>query len=257
MAGATGRVQTRRDLSAAALALFADRGYEATTVDQIAVAAGVARRTFFRYFPTKEDAVFPDHDSTVTRVQSVLDAASPTGDPIDVVCEGVREVLRMYATDPTVAVARYRLLREVPALREREIAVVSRYQRLFTKFLLSNWAAESSLPDAALYAEVSAAAVVAAHNHVLRQWLRADARGDVFDQLDRALDSVRHRFTEIVVRRRKRVLVTVTEVGTDNEEIISAVRDALRLPVIRPPIQAMVGRAGRSGCPEPSSFSSA
>lgn len=215
------------------MALFADRGYEATTVDQIAVAAGVARRTFFRYFPTKEDAVFPDHDSTVTRVQSVLDAAVPSDDPIDVVCQGIREVLRMYASDPTVAVARYRLLREVPALREREIAVVSRYQRLFTKFLLANWAAASPLPDAALYAEVSAAAVVAAHNHVLRQWLRSDARGDVFEQLDQALDSVRHRFTETVVPQRKRVLVTVTDVGTDSEEIVAAVRDALRLLVIR------------------------
>jgi AcrR family transcriptional regulator len=54
------KAQTRERLQEQALRLFVERGYEATTVEQIAAAAGVSHMTFFRYFPTKEDAVLSD-----------------------------------------------------------------------------------------------------------------------------------------------------------------------------------------------------
>ena len=54
------KAQTRQRLQEQALRLFTERGYEATTVEQIAAAAGVSHMTFFRYFPTKEDAVLSD-----------------------------------------------------------------------------------------------------------------------------------------------------------------------------------------------------
>src|SRR5262245_41171330 len=50
--------RTRRTLQAEAVRLFAQKGFEATTIDEIAAAAEVAPRTFFRYFPTKEEVVF-------------------------------------------------------------------------------------------------------------------------------------------------------------------------------------------------------
>ncbi len=53
----------------------ATKGYEATTVDEIAARAGVARRTFFRHFRSKEEAIFPDHDDTLIRAEAVLNAA--------------------------------------------------------------------------------------------------------------------------------------------------------------------------------------
>lgn len=65
------RLKMRRELSAAAMELFATKGYEATTVDEIAAAAGVARRTFFRHFRSKEEAIFPDHDDTLVRAEAV------------------------------------------------------------------------------------------------------------------------------------------------------------------------------------------
>ncbi|GFJ86453.1 TetR family transcriptional regulator [Phytohabitans rumicis] len=77
----TGKPRVREDLTAAAIALFLKRGYDETTVDEIAEAAGVARRTFFRYFRTKEDAVFPDHDDCLARVEAVLNVAAPARRP--------------------------------------------------------------------------------------------------------------------------------------------------------------------------------
>ncbi len=196
------RQQMRQDLATAAMELFASQGYEETTVDQIAAAAGVARRTFFRYFRSKEEAIFPDHDDTLVRVADLLASAEPEEHPLDVVCRGIKEVLRMYASTPGVSVARYQLIRQVPALREREIAVVARYERLFTRYLLGRFDTAGEIPsgwqrggeDDSMLAEVSAAAVVAAHNHVLRRWLRAGGRGDVEAQLDHSFEVIRRTF---------------------------------------------------------------
>ncbi|MGK4580480.1 TetR family transcriptional regulator [Kitasatospora sp. HPMI-4] len=265
------RQQMRQDLAKAAMELFASQGYEETTVDQIAAEAGVARRTFFRYFRSKEEAIFPDHDDTLVRVADLLASAGPEEHPLDVVCRGIKEVLRMYASTPGVSVARYQLIRQVPALREREIAVVSRYERLFTRYLLGRFDAAigtategarderraerdlaatgtategarderraerdlaatgtategagneegaerdraAAIPpgwqrggdDDSMLAEVSAAAVVAAHNHVLRRWLRAGGHGDVEAQLDHSFEVIRGTFWATAPHRTRR-----------------------------------------------------
>ncbi len=72
---AEGRAEVRRELVAAAVHLFTVRGYDETTVDDIAGAAGVGRRTFFRYFTGKEHAVSPDHEAGLARVAAVFDDA--------------------------------------------------------------------------------------------------------------------------------------------------------------------------------------
>ncbi|MFF9909883.1 TetR family transcriptional regulator [Streptomyces sp. NPDC013457] len=190
------RLKMRRELAAAAMELFATKGYEATTVDEIAAAAGVARRTFFRHFRSKEEAIFPDHDDTLVRAEAVLNAAPSHEHPLDTVCRGIKEVMKMYAGSPAVSVERYRLTREVPTLREREIASVARYERLFTRYLLGHFDERDHHDgnDDPLLAEVAASAVVTAHNHVLRRWLRAGGQGDVEAQLDHAFAIVRETF---------------------------------------------------------------
>jgi AcrR family transcriptional regulator len=230
----------RQELAAAAMELFASQGYEETTVDQIAAAAGVARRTFFRYFRSKEEAIFPDHDDTLVRVADLLASADPSEHPLDVVCRGIKEVLRMYAATPSVSVARYRLIRQVPTLREREIAVVARYERLFTRYLLGRF--DTDQGDDAMLAEVSAAAVVAAHNHVLRRWLRAGGRGEVEAQLDHAFEAIRRTFWgDLSTRRGDRpalqlapsasnggdYVITVARADAPLDEVMAGIRAAL------------------------------
>lgn len=182
-----GQSRIRHDLTAAAVELFLAKGYEETTVDEVAEAAGVARRTFFRYFRTKEDVVFPDHDECLKRIERLLADVDPAQPPMSVIHAATHLVLAMYADDPAASVQRYRLIRQVAVLRDREITATSRYQRVFTGYLhrRSGDRQESRLSD-----EVAAAAVVAAHNHVLRQWLREGGKGDVRAELDRALASV-------------------------------------------------------------------
>src|SRR5438105_4966457 len=125
----------RDALVAAAFQLFLERGYEQTTVDDIVALAGVGRRSFFRYFPSKEDVVFPDHERCLADMTAFLAESDPGCDPLERVCEAVRLVLRMYTENPTFSVQRYRLTKQVPGLRAYELFVVWRYHRSFADYL--------------------------------------------------------------------------------------------------------------------------
>ncbi|MFE7243019.1 TetR family transcriptional regulator [Streptomyces sp. NPDC057580] len=178
----------REALAEAAFQLFLQRGFEQTTVDDIVARAGVGRRSFFRYFPSKEDAVFPDHERCLANMTAFLEA-SDGPDSVGVVCDAARLVMRMYAAKPEFSVQRYQLTRQVPGLHTYELSVVRRYERTLAGYLRGRW---SATPDGALRAEVLAAAVVAAHNHALRSWLRSGGGGDAGEAVDRALAMVRN-----------------------------------------------------------------
>ncbi|MFF0635716.1 TetR family transcriptional regulator [Nocardia sp. NPDC004151] len=151
-----------------ALRLFAEKGYEATTVDEIAEAAGISRRTFFRQFRSKEDVVFADHESQLTQARAFLEAAR--GDAWDAVCEAVVEVFERFTQWRDLAARRYRVVRQVPTLREREIVTVFRYERLFTDYL------RRKLPGISDLALVQfTAAVTATHNYLLRRMVRGES----------------------------------------------------------------------------------
>ncbi|MFI0821080.1 TetR family transcriptional regulator [Streptomyces sp. NPDC021098] len=177
----------REVLIEAAFQLFMEHGFEQTTVDDIVARAGVGRRSFFRYFPSKEDVVFPEHERCLTEMSAFL-ATSTDGEPLDVVCDAARLVMRMYAANPEFSVQRYRLTREVPSLRGYELSVVHRYERTLAHYLRQRYAGDR---NGALRAEVQAAAVVAAHNNGLRTWLRDGGHGDAAKTVDQALTFVR------------------------------------------------------------------
>ncbi|MGW3424422.1 TetR family transcriptional regulator [Streptomyces phaeochromogenes] len=185
----------RDSLVAAAFQLFLERGYEQTTVDEIVALAGVGRRSFFRYFPSKEDVVFPDHERCLAEMNDFLGDGSGGGgdedDPVARVCDAARVVLRMYAENPTFSVQRYRLTKKVPGLRTYELSVVWRYERALAEYLRGRFAGRR---DGTLRADVIAAAVVAAHNNGLRSWLRSAGQSDASAEVDHALAHVQRVF---------------------------------------------------------------
>ncbi|WSM10558.1 TetR/AcrR family transcriptional regulator [Streptomyces sp. NBC_01716] len=177
----------REDLVSAAFDLFTEFGYDATTIDDIVRRAGVGRRSFFRYFPTKEAVVFPDHERALAGMVDYLNQGSADPDPIARACGAARLVLRMYAANPDFSVRRYALTRSVPALKNHEISVVWQYERALASYLERRFA---TLPDGGARACTAAAAVVAAHNYGLRAWLRSGGTGDATVVVDSALDLV-------------------------------------------------------------------
>lgn len=177
---------SRNTVVAAALDLFAEQGFEATSVEQIAQAAGVSRSTFFRQFGGKDDVVFTDHDELLAQLRELL--AGRHDNPWAAVCEASVHVFRHFASDPDLARRRYAVVRQVPALREREIVTVFQYERLFDEYL------RAALPGIDPIESVAfSAAVTAVHNHVLRRLLR-DVEGVPASVLSRAYDDLMHRF---------------------------------------------------------------
>jgi AcrR family transcriptional regulator len=175
---------TRERLIEAAFTLFDERGYAETTVDDVAELAGVGRTTFFRAFGSKEDVIFPDHDVVLGAVRDRLATATTATAPV-AVPEAARLVLLHYLAEGRRSRIRYALTRSVPALRAREIASLQQYQQTFRSFL-RQWMGDT--PGSALRAELMANAVVTAHNHVLRTWLRSEVPDDRIEaDFDRAM----------------------------------------------------------------------
>lgn len=176
----------RSRLADSAFALFDERGYEQTTVDDIAERAGLGRTTFFRHYRSKEDVIFPDHDRLLDLIRDRL-ATSSHSTALVAVSDAVRLVLLHYLDEGDLARRRYVLTSKVAALRDREIASVARYQRLFREFI-GDWMGDEA-ESASLRAELMSAAVVAAHNHVLRRWLRGETT-DPVGEVDEAMRDV-------------------------------------------------------------------
>jgi AcrR family transcriptional regulator len=202
---------TRRRLVDSAMALFAEQGFESTSVEDVVARAGTGRTTFFRHFPTKEDVVFPDHDALLEKVDARL-ATGTAATARTALEEASAIVLAHYLAEGETARQRYRLTRTVTPLRHRELASVHRYVRLFSSHVRS-WLGDA--PDAALRAELTAAAVITAHNHVLRGWLRGevdDPQPALAAALDQALGPLapaplEARYVDLVLAEVRRALL--------------------------------------------------
>ena len=216
---------TARDrLVEAAFALFDERGYDATTVDDIAERAGTGRTTFFRHFGSKEAVIFPDHEQLLGSIRARL-AASTHETALVAVVEAARLVLLAYLAEGDRARGRYRLTSSVPSLQQREIAGMRQYQRLFRDFI-HEWL--GGRRATALQAELMANAVVTAHNHVLRRWLRGEGRRPAAD-FDAAMAEVMDRFRE-PSGPVGGTTVLVLQSGLPVDAVLPAVRAALQAP---------------------------
>ncbi|MXS21531.1 TetR family transcriptional regulator [Pseudomonas oryzihabitans] len=111
---------TRTDLSNFGLELFLKQGFASTTIEQIVEPLGIARRTFFRYFKTKEELVFAWHAEKTVELVEVLKGRPAKERPLEAVCETMATTLMRYDANPDLAFALVRLLKDTPALLAKE-----------------------------------------------------------------------------------------------------------------------------------------
>src|ERR1700728_629769 len=109
--------QTRRTLISVAMKLFVERGFDATSIEEIAAAAQVAPRTFYRYFPTKEDVVFTD-GLAEARVRECLAERQVGGADVERVARALCEAI---VEDADRVEAVRRLVTVTPALHARSL----------------------------------------------------------------------------------------------------------------------------------------
>jgi AcrR family transcriptional regulator len=111
------KLETRTALEAAALRLFAERGYEQTTVDDIAEAADVAVRTFFRYFQSKQHVLFGDVALGIAaRLRTALRERPATETPVEAVGAALGAMELDDAEQQRQVLDRLRLLQRLPEL---------------------------------------------------------------------------------------------------------------------------------------------
>ncbi len=166
------RIRTRAAIVTAAMELFEHRGYEGTTVADIAEKADIGTRTFFNYFTSKEEVVFPNVDLRVRAAVDAIAAREPRDAPADVLLRA----LSMVAEDgremvgPAAELRMY-LVRTVPAVRGRGLQLQQDAQREIAMHL------HAAYPDE--LDEVSAAAIVGAFVGAVAGALQALTDGNI------------------------------------------------------------------------------
>jgi AcrR family transcriptional regulator len=108
-------------LTKAAITLFEKQGYDETTVAEIAEAAGLTKRTFFRYFADKREVLFNGSHELQERWIGGIQAAPPDASPMAAVFAGLDEVAKLFTDRHPFARIRSRIIAANPELQEREL----------------------------------------------------------------------------------------------------------------------------------------
>ena len=178
-------VTTREELELVALQLFADRGFDSTTVDDVADAAGIGRRTFFRYFASKNDVVWGDWDAALAHFRSALDAI-----PADVpLLEGLKEAVKAFNLLPEGAEPQHRvrmaMVLHTPALQAHSTLRYAGWRAVVADHVAVRTGTDAGDFGCQLLAHKALACCVAAYEH----WLQ-DPEADLQGLLDIALSSL-------------------------------------------------------------------
>jgi TetR/AcrR family transcriptional regulator, regulator of mycofactocin system len=180
-----------RELEQISLRLFTEQGFAETTVEQIAAAAGVSRRTFFRYFDSKSDVLWQAFDGEVQRLRAAFDGV-PGGVPL---MDAIRQVVvganRYRAEDVPELRTRMNLIGSVPALQASAAHHYDAWEQAVSEFA----AARLGQPADSLFPLAVGRATLAVCRSAYDRWVdRADA--DLTVYLDRALRALAVGFSE-------------------------------------------------------------
>lgn len=164
----------RMDLTRATVELALEQGYETTTVEQISARAEVSPRTFFRYFPAKEDVLFGDVPERLETLCRELADVGATDEPIRTVEEVLSRVVLDWTVfdDPWLEAECARLWQEEAAPRRRYIEIILEWEQAIATFLSQQW---RLAPDS-VRCRLTAMALISATRVALHQ-ATGDTRG--------------------------------------------------------------------------------
>ena len=177
------RAAVRAELAQVAFGLFASRGFDRVTINDVADAAGVSRSTFLRYFDTKEDAVLGALKAQGEQLADAL-RARPAGEGDWIAMRRAFDtIVEVYRADPASALATARLIRETPALQARRLE----QQCAWRPALVEALAERIDPPQAAdLTLMVRAAAALDCLDIAVDHWTAAGGDVDLGQLLDEA-----------------------------------------------------------------------
>lgn len=182
---------TRRALLAAAHRRFHAAGFEKTTIEEVCQDVGIARRTFFRYFPDKESLAFPHRHERRKRFLELLGAAPAAETPFASLRRIARIFAKEYMQNRESLVAQQRLIQTCPALLARENEIDREWEEGMARAFR-----ERAGPgkESELYARVLAGAAIGVIRATMRYWFASDGRADLARLGDEALDRLEKGF---------------------------------------------------------------
>jgi AcrR family transcriptional regulator len=181
------RAVVRSLLARTALELFLAQGYDNTTVEEVAAAAGVSRRTLFNYFRTKEDLALSSLSEQGELIAARL-AEQPTREDPWVSLRAAFQVLEEIEATPERRLELVKLLFGNDSLRAGHAEKQARWQDLLAPLI------EPRLPDSdhrALEARAIAAAAITCLQAANEEWARLDGEAAVLDLYDTAVRAIR------------------------------------------------------------------
>jgi mycofactocin system transcriptional regulator len=176
------RSTTRAEVARVALELFHDKGFESTTMDDIADAVGVSRRTVFRYYASKNDIVWGDFSAVRARLRDELDASSPDEPLNDSLRRAVVASNRYGPEDLPELRMRMALITSVPALQGHSMIRYEQWRGDVARFVAERFGRREDDLGPQVIAQATMATAMAAFVH----WVHHPA-ADLEASLDGAL----------------------------------------------------------------------
>jgi len=178
------KLETRLALARAAMRLFEQRGYSATSIDDIAAAANVSRRTFFRYFSSKDEVFIVDPGGKLEALHVALAEGPSEESTIEALRRGIRALATAYY-DPEIVRAEARLSDLEPTIAAAALAYQVRWEEALAREVAADLRVDI---DSDPRPRIVAHAVVAILRAAVATWLAAGAVGDPADEVVRTFD---------------------------------------------------------------------
>ncbi len=180
-------LRNRQALIHSAIELFTTQGYDATTIEQISAAAGVAPRTFFHHFVTKDDILF---DGYAERLQEATRRfrASQSNSLWGALAETSSAVAEAIADQPEIFVVRARMYRSVPALRATMLRINEDWIDQLTAEV-ARWLDSDMGTD--LRPRLTATLINGANRAAIDVWVAGGGQGDLSELMAESVELVR------------------------------------------------------------------
>ncbi len=175
------KAEVRDALVQAADALFVEQGYEGTTVDQIAERAGASRRTFFRYFPSKEAIAFPRAEERRDAFRMLLEERFAEQDALPAVRAACLEVGKMMVSTADEGLRRQKVVDASPTLLAADLEIYRAWEQVIAEAVTRSGDAER-----ARVGKLFAAATIGIVRSVLRAWFDSGCESDVIKMAEEA-----------------------------------------------------------------------
>lgn len=177
------KAATRSQMTQMGIQLFLKQGFTETTIEQIVEPLGIAKRTFFRYFKSKEEVVFAFYEDKTADLVAKLASRPKKESPFKAVCAALSIQLELYDTNPEFAFALVRLIKENPDLTGKGFEKKIAREKALADALIAR---EGENTLSALKAQLIVGVASVAWMAALDEWYEQQGKTDLREIMERA-----------------------------------------------------------------------